>query len=155
LAPILLKYRDVHEALGVERNLTEIRLFSADVAALGATSPLSAMWARLSAVHRAEQQLFPGVTAALIAAIGAVVCARQGRGSPATGRWVRLPLACAAVALATAAAVAAAAGPWRIAIGGRTLATLGVASKPLTLAIWCAIGYVVTGPRFAAALHRQ
>ena len=72
LLPVLLKYREVHERLGLTRPVAEIREFSAVPASFLHASPLMKFWREGSAVGP-EQHLFAGVTVVLLACAGLVL----------------------------------------------------------------------------------
>jgi hypothetical protein len=86
LLPALLKYRAVHERLGLTRTVAEIRDFSAEPASFLHAAPLMRFW-REGPADNYEQYLFPGVTVVLLALAGlALLCVRQTRASAAAGR---------------------------------------------------------------------
>jgi hypothetical protein len=88
LLPILLRYRQTHEALGLARSLGDIRQFSATSSAFAQASPLLAFWPAGSAGP--EHFLFPGITPLLVTAIalGMLVARREIR----TALRLRSPL---------------------------------------------------------------
>jgi hypothetical protein len=73
LVPVLLKYREVHTALGLSRSRGIILAFSGTVASFVKPSPLLAVWPE-TLPGNGEDLLFPGVT------IVAVVAIALGRG---------------------------------------------------------------------------
>ena len=97
LLPVLLKYREVHERLGLTRTVAEIREFSAVPASFLHAPPLMKFW-RESAAGGAEQQLFAGVTVVLLACAGLVLllAGRAGR-SVGAGRTTILFYAAATI----------------------------------------------------------
>jgi hypothetical protein len=72
LLPVLLKYRDVHEKLGLTRKVAEIRDFSAVPASFLHAAPLMKFW-REGPAHTYEQYLFAGVTVVLLALAGLIL----------------------------------------------------------------------------------
>ncbi|MBN2198687.1 MAG: discoidin domain-containing protein [Candidatus Aminicenantes bacterium] len=69
LAPFLYRYARVDSVLGLERGISGARLTS-----YLATSPLNVLYGRLTArFHIPEGELFPGVVAVLLAAVGALI----------------------------------------------------------------------------------
>jgi hypothetical protein len=80
LVPVLLKYRQVHDRLGLSRTATEIAGFSATPASFFHAPPLLAFWSS-SNVSTQEDFLFPGVTAFTLVAVTilAMVVRRQVR----------------------------------------------------------------------------
>ena len=98
LLPILLKYREIHEQLGLTRKVAEIREFSAIPASFLHAAPLMKFW-REGAAHNYEQYLFTGVTVVLLALAGlALLLARSTRGPVIAGRAGRPPILFYAVA---------------------------------------------------------
>lgn len=86
LLPVLLKYREVHERLGLTRTVAEIRDFSAVPASFLHAAPLMRFW-REGPADNYEQYLFPGVTVVLLALAGLVLLSvRHTRASAAAGR---------------------------------------------------------------------
>ncbi len=72
LVPTLLKYREVHAALGLERTLEEMQMFSARMASFVQTAYLLKYWTSRDAMTQ-EGFLFPGVTVPLLLVAGALV----------------------------------------------------------------------------------
>jgi hypothetical protein len=86
LLPVLLKYREVHERLGLTRKVTEIRDFSAVPASFLHAAPLMRFW-RAGPAENYELYLFTGVTVVFLALAGlALLCVRRTRASVAAGR---------------------------------------------------------------------
>jgi hypothetical protein len=152
LLPILIGYRRIHTRLSLERSIGEIREFSADVMALVTTAPALWAWTPLSEARGPEQELFPGVVAPalILAAGGAALWTTRGGAAPYPR--VRKALAAAAALLALVAVTPALVGPWQLSAAGVTLLSVATPSKPLTIAIWCALGVLVTGWRFQHAV---
>jgi hypothetical protein len=83
LVPLLLKYRAVHEALGMRRTVPEIRQFSALPESFLHAPPLLRFWPEGPAPTY-EQYLFPGATVVAVALIGLIlVLSKIGRPAPA------------------------------------------------------------------------
>jgi hypothetical protein len=150
LLPVVLPYSHLTERFALERRIEEVRLFSADVTALAAPSPLVPAAALLPSVGNAEQQLFPGVTILIVILSAAIVSFRR---SAPERRWSRASAVCASIAcLAIAAALTAwLRGPWQFGIGGRTLISVTTIAKPLTVALWCLILAIGASAPFARA----
>ena len=72
LLPVLLKYREVHETLGLTRTVAEIRDYSAVPASFLHAAPLMKFW-REGPAETYEQYLFTGVTVVLLALAGLVL----------------------------------------------------------------------------------
>jgi hypothetical protein len=86
LLPVLLKYREVHQRLGLTRTVAEIRDYSATPASFLYAAPLMRFW-REGVAHNYEQYLFTGVTVILLALAGLVLLLiRKTRGPVAAGR---------------------------------------------------------------------
>jgi hypothetical protein len=69
LLPVLLKYHQVHEQMGLSRSVTAIRVFSASVASFFHAAPMLRFW-REGSVLTHEQYLFTGLMVVVLAAIG-------------------------------------------------------------------------------------
>ena len=78
LVPVLLKYREVHERLGLTRTVAEIREFSAVPASFLHAAPLMKLW-REGPADNHEQYLFTGVTVVLLACAGLVLLLARRR----------------------------------------------------------------------------
>ena len=76
LLPVLLKYREVHEHLGLTRKVAEIREFSAIPASFLHAAPLMRFW-REGPADNYEQYLFTGVTVVLLALAGLALVLHQ------------------------------------------------------------------------------
>ncbi|HXT69001.1 MAG TPA: discoidin domain-containing protein [Vicinamibacterales bacterium] len=71
MSPVLLTYRSVHAHYGLERNLDQMRLYSADVAGwISASSGLLLWGGRLPEYGTAEGALFTGFTVLLLVGVG-------------------------------------------------------------------------------------
>jgi hypothetical protein len=86
LLPVLFKYREVHERLGLTRKVAEIREFSATAASFFHAAPLTKFW-REGPADTHEQYLFTGVTVVVLALAGvALLGLKRTRGSIAANR---------------------------------------------------------------------
>jgi hypothetical protein len=133
LIPLLWTYRRIHTAFNFQRDLGEVSGFGADAVSLLDASPLLKFW-HLRAFHRSEGELFPGATAAVLVLLLALNWLWT------SGRITRPPravlVALAGSALFTAVALSALLfGPWSISIGGMTLVSVRVISKPLSVGV--------------------
>jgi hypothetical protein len=81
LAPLLLKYRETHDSLGLARSLGDIRQFSATLDSFIYAPPMLALWPAGENAASAEDWLFPGLTVVVLAAggVAALIRARQLR----------------------------------------------------------------------------
>lgn len=77
LVPTLLRYREVHETLGLTRTREEMLMFSATPASFLETAHMLKFWPIKDALTQ-EGFLFPGVTVALLLAAGAIVFLFRG-----------------------------------------------------------------------------
>ena len=78
LVPLLLRYRQTHDALGLARSLSDIRQFSATLDSFIYAPPMLALWPAGDSAASAEDWLFPGAAAVALAA-GAVIASIRGR----------------------------------------------------------------------------
>jgi hypothetical protein len=69
LLPVLLKYHQVHEQMGLSRSVMAIRVFSASMASFFHAAPMLRFW-REGPAHTHEQYLFTGLMVVVLAAIG-------------------------------------------------------------------------------------
>ena len=150
LLPVILPYSHLTERFALERRIEEVRMFSADVTALAAPSPLVPAAALLPSELNAELQLFPGITIVVVILSAAFISAR--RAVPSSRRSLALA-ACASIAsLAVAAALVAwLLGPWRLGVGGHTLVSVTANAKPVTVLVWCLILAIGASASFARA----
>ncbi len=72
LLPVLLKYREVHDRLGLTRTLADIRMFSAEPASFLHPASLIRFWPA-GPVASHEQNLYAGMTVVLLALAGMVL----------------------------------------------------------------------------------
>ena len=153
LIPLLWTYRRIHAAFNFQRNLGEVSAFSADVMSLLDASPLLKFW-NLHSFHQAEGELFPGATAAvliLLLAIHWLWSAKRLRRPPRA-----MLVAFAGSVLFTAVAVSALViGPWSLQIGGMTLLSVRVISKPLSVGVMLLVLAVVLLPPVSDAWRRR
>jgi hypothetical protein len=157
IAPILADYKHIlKDTYGFSRGLWEIQGFSADVGSLLHATDESLVWGWLHVVRKPEGELFPGLTVAALA-LFAVFAARPfaTAADERWRRWLRAGLGATLVVLAVATALPIVYGTWRLTIGGVRLLSIARADKPLTLAMFAAIGWTATLPRVAAAFRRR
>jgi hypothetical protein len=148
VAPLLWRYTVLQDSYGFQRGLNEVLEFSADVAGLWQVSDKLAFWGELLPKGYAEEQLFPGLTPLIIAALSL--------GSPTwpTGSVRTLTKA----ALGVAAVLLSAAGIAVLIPGGFTFLGVDVSitsvHKPLGAA-WIALAIaIISTRRFQAARNR-
>ncbi|MCE2513572.1 MAG: discoidin domain-containing protein [Acidobacteria bacterium] len=120
LVPVLLTYRQLHAEQGLQRSMSEIVSYSADLTALAGITPRLAFWGPLHWSPGPEQELFPG--AALAVLIGVALWRARGRQPRAAeSRYLRAArIACTALAVLGAGllAVRLLAGPWAVELLG-------------------------------------
>ena len=75
--PLLLKYREVHTALGLTRGATEIHKYSGGLASFLNPPPMLAFWPPRDVLVN-EAFLFPGVTVVVVVLVAAVACLTRG-----------------------------------------------------------------------------
>ena len=153
LAPVLARYRQVHEAYGLSRTITEIEELSADIAGLVTPPTMLAVWNSPWPPGHAEGALFPGVTAA---AVVILVLWLKPSVTLSADRWRRWRMACGGVALALAGVGVAAQtlGPFA---GGLGPVKVSVSQlyKPMSVAALFALGWLVMRPRVGGAWSRR
>lgn len=79
LAPILLRYANVHAREGFSRGLAEAALFAADLTALLCAPPRLTFWGWLQIGCKPESEIFPGLALVTLCAAGALWHWRSGR----------------------------------------------------------------------------
>lgn len=152
--PILLKYRAVHESLGLARSLREIEGYSADLIGFVSASSHLSVWSVLDGFHSPEGQLFPGLT---VAALFAAVLWRvqwwpPGR-EPLALRVVRAVVTTAAI-LFVIGLVARAFGPWELRPFGWKVAINRV-DQAIPQAVLASVVALVLSPAGAWAYRRH
>jgi hypothetical protein len=162
LAPILYRYVEAHDALGLSRNLGEIAAYGADIAApLCAPAGLT-FWGWLRVACAQEGELFAGAGLLALCAIAAFrraeprSAASEHAHSPETSRLrvlaVRVALTIAFVYICIALSVVAA-GPWRIDAGSLHASASSV-DKPATVAFVLLLAAVLLSRRFHDIVRR-
>jgi hypothetical protein len=116
LAPFAAPYLAAHAAMGFQRGLEAVRLYSADAVSWLAAPPGLVLWGPwLGPLGRHEAYLFPGLIALALAAAGVAWFRGGGRPSP---RWLYLVLAALGLLMSlgpeiTVGGVELGAGPYR------------------------------------------
>lgn len=82
LVPSLLKYQDVHSALGLQRSRAEMVMFSATFSSFVQPAHLLKFWPSRN-LPTQEGFLFPGMTVIVLALLGAVALVARGKLRPA------------------------------------------------------------------------
>jgi hypothetical protein len=165
LAPILFGYISSQRALGLSRNLGEIAVFSADIAAPLCAPASLTFWGWLRAGCRPEGELFPGVALLALCAMGAwlSVAGRAGRAGGASraggGDDTRLRRAVRRVAIGVAlvytliAVSVVALGPWRFDLGWMR-ASASAADKPMSIAVVLLLIALLLSPWLGRVVRR-
>ena len=147
LAPLIYKYVTVHALHGFERSVAEMRIYSADVAAVVCAAPSLAFWGWLRVACRAEGELFPGIALIAVFVAALIVTLRRGRGGEASTARPRAERTVAFVTRALTVVAAAyglvllsviLAGPWQIEAGFVRLSASDI-DKPLLIALATAV----------------
>ncbi len=153
LAPLLWRYRAIHEGFGFARDFGTIRNFGADLAGLFDAAASLRFWGWLRVYSRAEGEIFPGLTIALLVAAGVLLGKREPpqasdhREQSSDASWLRMARGAAAGAALVALAIALSAaiyGPWNLDVLGLHLFSVANPVKPFT-------GAVTFGTLFALA----
>jgi F5/8 type C domain-containing protein len=158
LLPILIRYRQVHDALGFRRLFEEILAFSADLTSIFDASGMLALWGWVHSLNRPEDELFPGLTVVLLIGMGLLVKDDLGfrfavfaKRNPRS--FLRLGLFLIGVILATAAVIAVV-SPGETSIAGLTISA-NHPEKPMLMALVCFLAVVATSPSVAAAVRSR
>lgn len=154
LAPIYLRFADIHRHYGFRREGYEIAFQSADVTSFVTASPMLALWGWTSHLNGPEKQTFLGMAIAAIAVGGAVLAWRARRlAADGMTRLARTFVYGAAIVVVLAAA-AQVWGPLRTAIGPVRL-SIDAIHKPLSIAALLAILALSVSRRARDAYHRR
>lgn len=154
LIPLLLHYQSVHRELGFAREFGAIRFFGADVFALLNAAPSLRFWNWLHVYKRAEGELFPGLTIAVLVLVGAFNL--RPHLPPRAKKWgiVRRVLLALAV-LASAISISAyLVGPWSFRPYGVRIFSVADLTKPLTGALVFGIVLLLTSRRLRYAYEK-
>jgi hypothetical protein len=160
LAPILFEYLSSQRALGLSRNLGEIAVFSADIAAPVCAPPSLTFWGWLRAACRPEGELFPGIALLVLCAMGLGGASGAGGASEAGGgddsrlrRVVRRLATGVALVYMLIAVSVLALGPWRFDLGW-IRASASAADKPMSIAVALLLVAFLLTPWFGRVVRR-
>lgn len=130
IAPVLWRYRAIHDAYGFSRPITEIESFSADLGDLLTSPSLLAVWRLPWPPVHPERALFPGV-----AALAVLLWAWwwSGRAPVARASRLRTALLVVGILAVGAALIASRSGGVAFSLGPIAV-SLRVAYKPLSIA---------------------
>jgi hypothetical protein len=153
ILPLLLRYRAIHASFGFTRDFATIREFGADVSAVLYATPHLAFWGWLQVFKRAEGELFPGLTIAVLVLAGALFV-RDHRQAPVSS-WTlaRGILLALTIVVAVIAASALFIGPWQLAPFGVLLVSVSTPVKPFTVALVLALALALTSPTLRRAYN--
>jgi hypothetical protein len=158
LVPIIYKYMAVHSFHGFERSAEEMRVFSANVAALLCAPSDLTFWGWLRVSCRQEGELFPGGAVAALCAAMVVVSLRRDHlptvRTPPAYSGLRVVLAAVAAVYGVSLFALLAFGPWRLDLGFAR-ASASSADKPLLLFLASLFLVVITSPRVVAAARQS
>ena len=146
ILPLLLRYRAIHASFGFARDFGTISDFAADVAGLLHATDHLALWGSLHVFRRAEGELFPGLTIALLVIAGALFIrgAEQVRVNSWTlARRVLIALTAVAALVSFSAIVM---GPFRFEPFGIRVMSVSNPIRPLTYSLVLAFGLALTSP---------
>ena len=162
LAPVLLKYRAVHDTFGLRRGENEALYFSATPQSWGQVSPLVGLWGQVLPVGK--DNLFPGLTAVVlvVTAIAVLIVRRESApGNPASAppaangrRLLRVALAFVVTLSVIAMLVALSIGPWSVTVVG-VVVRMGSLDRALALTGLAGVSWVLLTPRCREALARR
>ena len=157
LAPLLLRYSEVHARHGFTRNFGETATFGADIASLLCAPAGLTVWGALRVGCKPEGELFPGAALVALCVFGAAMAWRSRTAEPPVDRrWAatacRVLIAVAAV-FAIIGLSAALLGPWRLELGP-VRASVSSAMKPLSSSLYLLGGAVLLSAPVAAAVRR-
>ena len=153
LSPVLLKYRDIQNDLGLVRRFEEIEFFGADVSAIASASPLLALWHTADALRRPEGELFPGAVAIALLILGILRPGSRTQPVSRTLTWARMALVVVAAAFALGAARAALA-PGTFRVLGLPVSNMR-SDRPLAVAALALALVIATSARCRAAFARR
>jgi len=152
LAPVLLEFRRVQDALNLTRSYDEIAHLSADITGLLAASPLAAWWRSRPGFPGSEGRIFPGAIA--LALFVAALAASESAGRNPS--WLRRARAASAALLAAwiVFTIVAAVAPFSFTILGLPV-TISQPIKPASIAAVFAVVLILTNPRVRNAWRHQ
>ena len=151
LVPLLWQYQVIHRRFGFARDFGTIHGFGADITGLLNTADALHYWGWLHVFRRAEGELFPGLTIALLIVAGAIFLRSEQPPGSRTWTIVRRALVLVATATALVSLSAIVIGPWELSRFGVRLFSVANPIKPLTYSLALGIGLALTSPRLRHA----
>jgi hypothetical protein len=155
MAPILYGYWKFQHAYGMRRGVDEINAFSADVASVLSASSTLRLWGWLDVIDRPESNLFPGITPIALILVGLTLAWRAAVREQIGRLRVSRALLLASLPIFAIAASPLYFGPWKVAIGGLKLLSVGAPYKPLSLAILLLVAAGALHPAVRTAWRRR
>lgn len=135
IAPILHRYQQAHQRMGLRRGITEIEALSADVSGLLTAPERLFLWNSPADWQRPEGAILPGVVAVVIVAIAAIVeLQRRSHHRPAMLIRARAIISVLAALAGLAALIPSFFGPVDFSLGPLHV-SISDSFKPLTLAM--------------------
>ncbi|HYN06495.1 MAG TPA: hypothetical protein VES67_03800 [Vicinamibacterales bacterium] len=152
LLPIVAGYDRYHEAIGAARGIAEIQLYSADLSAIWAASPMTSFSRFWTLKPRPEGELYPGLILLALVVIAAVA---SWRALPPVRQWRLRPVLFAAAALAgLLALVSLLTGGQQFQIAGVTI-SFTRPFKVFTTALWLLFFAIASDRRLVDAWRRR
>jgi hypothetical protein len=154
ILPVLFRYREAHDAMGLSRSISEIEDLSADLAGLlTVPEPLLLPGPRLASWHHPEGDIFPGAVAVLLV-IAAFWASRTFPKAPARyPRW-RIALLVLSGLAAIVALLPPIVGPFAFGFGGLRVSVTDP-YKPWTVAILLMGVWTLTTARVREAWRQR
>jgi hypothetical protein len=152
LVPVVSGYDRYHEAIGAVRGIAEIQLYSADLSAIWAASPMTAFSRFWTLKPDPEGELYPGFVVLALVIAAAVA---GWRALPPVRQWRLRPILFAAAALAGLLALIS------LLTGGQQFRVLGLTVsftrpfKVFTTALWLLFFAIASDRRLVDAWRRR
>ena len=148
LAPILLKYVEVHSRFGFSRSPEEIRSYAASVGGVLVAHPNAFVASRLLPVAHVEGALFPGFGILGLSVVG-LARGLAARAQAPAGRWIARAVLAGVVLFSVATAVAVMTD---IRIDGPIRLSISSPHKPLTGLLVCLLAWTAASARIRWAV---
>jgi hypothetical protein len=153
LLPILLTYRDVHAAYGLERALDEPLGYSTPLTTWFSVSGILWLWSQVLPDDAINH--FPGATILVLAVSGAIAALRRSDAAmplfARRRRWLAWALLAGLAASVAVIVYTMLVGPFRMTIGARTWLRAHDLTRGVAIAAVCAAGLWWCSPRVRAA----
>jgi F5/8 type C domain len=150
LVPLLWGYREIHSAFHLQRGIGDAEFFGADIASFLNATPLL-KFSKLAVFDKPEGELFPGIIAPALITIVVIrwlaIAKKETDRRPPRFSYVLLFLALVFISVAVSGLFI---GPWSLKVGGVTVVSFRLASKPISLAVLFVLSAALIHPRFVA-----